>query len=133
MQFCRCIEEDGSWIIISPEQSSKTGVKAGLALTSSRMGHPSVVVVKDVKGNAKKVSDDLAALLSPADFGMTVMYASGMKMWDTIRNASLSSKFRSGKLLVVISAHSNDLEHLNDFLEDYQMTGILSFLLCCGM
>lgn len=97
------------------------------------MGHPPVVVVKDVKGNAQKVSDDLAALLSPADFDMTVMYASGMKVWDTIRNAILSSKFRNGKLLVVISAHSNDLEHLNDFLEDYQMTGILSFLMYCGL
>ncbi|KAK9835297.1 hypothetical protein WJX84_011834 [Apatococcus fuscideae] len=120
----QCIEQPGSWIVSSPEQSGKTVGEAALALTSMRMGHPSILVVKDVKGNARKVSDDLAALLSPSDFGMTVIYASGMKIWDTIRNACCRSNFRSGKLLVVISAHKADLEHLNDFLEDFNMTGL---------
>ncbi|KAK9841122.1 hypothetical protein WJX74_000377 [Apatococcus lobatus] len=119
--LARCIEQPGSWIVISPEQSGKTVGKAVLIRISALLGYPTVVLIKDVKGNANKVAQDLEALLEP--FGIRVMYVSGKKIWESAAPL-MSDTFSACKVVLVMSAYNTELRCLNDFLEDYCIAGV---------
>lgn len=114
---CRCIAIPGSWIVHASEQSGKTGAKAGLAVVCSHLQVPLVIIIKDVKGNAEKVADDLESLLKP--FDISVCYVSGRNVWTAVC-AMAGSRFQEGKLVLVMSAHTNDL---NEFLATKRIAG----------
>ena len=104
----------------SSEQSGKTGAKAGLALVCSHLRNPLAIIIKDVKGNAEKVAEDLESLLKP--FDISVCYVSGKVVWTAVHALS-GNRFREGKLVLVMSAHATELSCLNEFLAEQRIAG----------
>lgn len=86
----------------------------------SHLHVPLVIIIKDVKGNAEKVADDLESLLKP--FDISVCWVSGRKLWTAV-HALAGSRFRQGKLVLVMSAHADDLSCLNEYLAEQRIAG----------
>ena len=118
--LCRAVQIPGSSIVHAPEQCGKTSAMAALALVSSRLQSPVTVIVKDVKGNAEKVAGDLSTLLEP--FDIDVCYVSSAASWQTMTTLG-ASKFKQGKLVLVMCAYTSHLDHLNDFLAEQLISG----------
>ena len=106
----------------SSEQSGKTGARAGLALVCSHPRTPLVIIIKDVKGDAEKVAKDLQSLVKPFGICISVCYVSGKVVWTAV-HAMSGKGFQQGKLVLVMSAHANELSCLNNFLAVQRIAG----------
>ena len=93
---------------------------AALALVNSRLQLPMVVIIKGVKGNAKKVAVDLQKLLSRLCTGCR--YVNGETTWSTVQGL-VEDRFKTGKCVLVMSARATNLANLNALLARLRIAG----------
>jgi len=115
----RCVVRPGIYGLLSIVQSNKTSAIAVVAATSLVLGLPTVVLVKDLKGNVDDVRQKLGRLMAGVhDDPITIESMSGesAKWLEVRKSSSVCARFMAGRFVPVVICTAPAVDALQNFL-----------------
>lgn len=129
----RCVEEPGSWVLLSVPQSNKTAAAACIGLAAGLKEFPFVMIVKDLYSNVKTLEKKIDDLVQgrKRQFGSAptvVFLAGGPRQWEIFSTPIHHREFNTGNILLVLPAAKTPIELLHKFLEEAKASNVVVVL-----